>query len=194
MGGFGLTEVLKGKTGQQGWGKLIGCSPSTPERNKRNDGSGKTCRNIGKLHTDQYWSKTEGCTESAPAPLSCRDVCQQTSCSVCLQRHPKPLINSVKSERSCSNCSRSAQRDSTRASDTARLGFSEALQTCTSRRWKSELQALGIAPGAFHFLCSHKLSCKDVLHKRTFWFCNTSYLWPTQPHVADRAGKTKGIL
>lgn len=80
------------------------------------------------------------------------------------------------------------------ASETARLGFSEALQTYTSRWWKSELQAFRIAPRAFHFLSCHKLSCKDVLSKCTFWFCNASYLWLAQQHVADRAGKTKGIL
>lgn len=136
------------------------------------------------------------CTESAPASLSCRDVCKQMSFSVRLQRHPKQLINRVKSERFCSNCNcnRSAQRDWTQASETARLGFSEALQTYTSRWWKSELQALGIAPRAFHFLSCHKLSCKDVLSKRTFWFCNASYLRLMQQYVADRAGKTKRIL
>lgn len=112
------------------------------------------------------------------------------SSSVCLHCHPKPLISSVKSERFCS---RSARRDWPRASQAVRLGFSEALQTYPSRWWKSELQALGIAPGAFHFLSCHKLSCKDVLSKHTFWFCNTSYLWLTQQHVADRARKTKGI-
>lgn len=147
-------------------------------------------QNIGKLYMDHYYCKTEKCTESAPASFSCRNICKQMSSSVCLQRHPKPLIYSVKSEHFCS---RSALRDWPRASQAARLGFSEALQTYTSRWWKSELQALGIAPRAFHFLSCHKLNCKDALSKHTFWFCNTSYMWLAQQHVADRAGKTKGI-
>lgn len=82
-------------------------------------------------------------------------------------------------------------RGNERASETARLGFSEALQTYTSRWRKSELQALRIVPRAFHFLSCHKRSCKDVVSKCTFWFCDTSYLWLMQQRVADRAGKKK---
>lgn len=117
MGGFGLSEVLKGKTGQEGWGEIIGYSPDTQERNKRNDGSSKTCWNIGKLYIDQYWCKTERCTEFAPASLSWTDICKQMSSSVCLQRHPEPLNYSGKSEPFYSNSSRSAQGEWTSIRD-----------------------------------------------------------------------------
>lgn len=103
------------------------------------------------------------------------------------------LIYSGRSERFCSNCSRSARRDWTSIPDSD-AWICWSFTNLHLPLMKKRTAGTQIAPRAFHFLSCHKPRCKDVLSTRTFWFWNTSYLWLMQQHVADRAGKTKGIL